>query len=145
MANTRYIDTFRDIYCYSATLFYFTKNSTVLTLASETLWQGLHWWPPPRSSLLILVIIQTRAWIHLKTFNSTNEVTLHQFGAICRDGIFVLRVESVVSNQLPHSDGIQPRFYNSSSASSGSCSHYRGAHQTESRDEATTSVGGKPF
>ena len=145
MANIRYTDTFRDIYCYSATLFYFTKNSTVLTLASETLWQGLHWWPPPRSNLLILVIIQTRAWIHLNTFNSTDEVTLHWFGAICRDDIFVLRVESVVSNQLPHLDGIQPRFYSFSSAISGFCSHCRRAHQTESRDEAMTSVGWKPI
>ena len=78
MANTRYIDTLRDTYCYFATLFYFTKNFPVLTLASETLWQAPHRCPPPRSNLFISVIIQTRAWIHLDTFNSTDEVTLHQ-------------------------------------------------------------------
>ena len=57
--------------------------------------------------------------------------------------IFVLRVESVVSNQLPPSDGIQPRSCSFGSAGSSSCSHYRGAHQTESRNEAMALVGGK--
>ena len=144
MANTRYTDTLRDTYCYSVTLFYFTKNFIILTLASKSLWQAPHQWPPPRSNLLISVIIQTRAWIHLNTFNSTDEVTLHQFGTVCGDDIFILRVESVVSNQLPHSDGIQLRFCSSGLASSGSCSHCRGAHQIESRDEVMASAGGKP-
>ena len=77
MANTRYINTLRGTYCYSAILFYFTKNFPILTLVLETLWQAPHRWPPSRSYLFISVIIKTRAWIHLDTFNSTDEVTLH--------------------------------------------------------------------
>ena len=38
-----------------------------------------------------------RVRIHLDTFNSTDEVTLHQFGTVCGDDIFVFRFENTVS------------------------------------------------
>ena len=56
---------------------------------------------------------------------------------------FVLRFESVVSYQLLHSDGFQPRFSSLSPASLGSCGHRRRAHQIESRNEAMASVSGE--
>ena len=36
--------------------------------------------------------------LHLDALVTTDQFALHQFGAVCRDDIFVLRFESVASN-----------------------------------------------
>ena len=54
---------------------------------------------------------------------STDEIILHQFGAICKDEIFRVIFEDVVSiNFFP--DEAQSRFHSLSLASSGSCGHH---------------------
>ena len=55
--------------------------------------------------------------------NVTDDLTHHQFGAVCGDDIFVFKLEKVVSDQLFFLDGAQSRFCGPSLANSGSCSH----------------------
>ena len=59
---------------------------------------------------------------HLPTL--TDELVLHQFGAICGDDIFKFIFENVVSINSLHPDGIQPRFSNLGPTSSSPCSHH---------------------
>ena len=81
--------------------------------------------------------------LHLDVFTTIDEFTLHQFGAVCGDDIFVLKFESVVSNQPSYSNGVQPGFCNFSSTNPSSCGHHGGAHQAELGNEATTSTEGE--
>ena len=64
----------------------------------------------------------TGGWFHLPI--STDEFTLHQFGAVCGEDIFKFIFENVVSIKPLHSDGTQSRFCSLGSASSSSCGHH---------------------
>ena len=43
------------------------------------------------------VTILRISWLHLDMFTTTDKFTLHQFGAVYGNDIFVLRFENVVS------------------------------------------------
>ena len=55
---------------------------------------------------------------------STDEFTLHQFGAVCGDDILKFIFENIVSINPLHLDGIQPRFSSLDPISSSPCSHH---------------------
>ena len=72
------------------------------------------------TSVTILRIIQ----LHLDVVTTIDEFTLINLVPSVGNNIFVLRFESIVSNHLSYSDGVQPKFCSFNSAIPSSCGHY---------------------
>ena len=79
--------------------------------------------------------------IPLSLHHSTDEVTLHQFGAICEDR-FVVRFDQVVANSLY---GVQSRFCSPGTTNSSASGHRGRTNQTKPRNEATATAEREPI
>ena len=71
--------------------------------------------------------------------HSTDELTLHQFGAVCGE-----RQRDSSKWLLTNLYGVQSRFCSLGTTNSGAGGHRRRTNQVKSRNETTATAGGKP-
>ena len=122
---------------------FYSFNNSILTLASEVLWQAPNRWSSPTEEVPLIIQIselESRSiWVRITRLTKLRFISLVPSMGM----LFASRFDGVVPINFYIRNGVQPRFRSPGSTNLGTSGHRRRTYQAKPRNDAMTPIGGE--